>query len=73
MLNRIRRKDYYYDKFHRGFVNTCIAATVVTGTLVLYSAYMYFTRTVPENKLQLEKKEKELLSEGMDFEDTVST
>lgn len=72
MLNRTRSKNYYYDKLHRGFVNICMAATVISGTLVLYSAYMYFTRTVPENKLQLQKKERELLSEGMDLEDTVS-
>lgn len=73
MLNRTKRKEYYYDKLHRGFVNICMAATVLTGTLVLYSTYLYFTRNVPENKLKLQEKEKELLREGMDLEDTVST
>lgn len=73
MLTRTRKKEYYYDKFHRGFVNVCMTITIATGAMLLYSAATYFMYTLPERKLKIQEQEKELLSEGMDLENVPST
>lgn len=73
MLTRIRKKEYYFDKFHRGFVNVCMAVTVMSGAMLLYSAASYFFYTLPERKLKIQEQEKELLREGMDLENVPST
>lgn len=71
MLLRPNRKEYYYDKFHKGFVNVCMAATVISGIALIYSGYLFFTRTIPEHKQLMIEKNKELLEEGKDIEDSV--
>lgn len=71
MLVRTKRKEYYYDKFHRGFVNTCMIATVVAGAAAIYSGYLYYTRVLPQQKLMAQKAENELLKEGEDEENFV--
>ncbi|KAI4499084.1 hypothetical protein M0802_005667 [Mischocyttarus mexicanus] len=73
MLTRRNRKEYFYDKLHRKFVNLCMAVTLITGTMLLYSTVRYFMHTVPENRLKIKEQEEDLLSVGLDLEDVAST
>ncbi|KZC12887.1 hypothetical protein WN55_04404 [Dufourea novaeangliae] len=69
MLPRYKNKEFILDKLHRGFVNCCIAASVVTGSMWLYGVYQYFRYIRPLHKKMRLENEESLLAEGRALED----
>ncbi|XP_017876393.1 uncharacterized protein LOC108622810 [Ceratina calcarata] len=64
MLPKYKKKSFILDKLHRGVVNVCIAATVITGTLLVYKVYAYYRYVRPALKEVQMKAEEDLLEEG---------
>ena len=64
MLPKYRNKEYIFDKLHRGFINVCVATTLVTGTIVAYQVYQYIRYVRPIHKAMQRKAQEELLAEG---------
>ncbi|KAL6443299.1 hypothetical protein ACFW04_002887 [Cataglyphis niger] len=72
-FQRRRRKERFYDKFQRGFVNTCIGITVVSSLFLGYKVYEYFRYIRPLHLAQKKLAQDELLLEGRSIEVESST
>lgn len=71
-FQRRRRKERVYDKFHRGFVNTCMTVTAIATLYLGYKAYEYFRYIRPLHSAQKKLTEEELLREGRSIEESPS-
>lgn len=59
-----------YDKFHRGFVNTCMGITAITCLCLGYKVFQYYRYVRPLQVAQKKLAEDELLLEGRNLEDS---
>ncbi|CAK9799776.1 hypothetical protein ANTPLA_LOCUS2100 [Anthophora plagiata] len=64
MLQRYKKKSFYLDKLHRGFVNVCITVTLVGTALLAVQGYQYFRYVRPAMKEKAMLSNEELLQEG---------
>ncbi|XP_076244619.1 uncharacterized protein LOC143185472 [Calliopsis andreniformis] len=69
MLPKYKSKEYILDKLHRGFVNTCVAVTIISGSMLSYKIYEYIRYVRPLHKTLQLKAQEELLAEGKPLED----
>lgn len=67
---RKRIKEKMYDKFHRGFVKTCMGITGITCLFLGYKVYQYFRYIRPLQVAQKKLAQDELLLEGRNLEDS---
>lgn len=67
---RKRIKERMYDKFHRGFVNTCMGITAVASLYLGYKVYQYYRYIRPLQTAREKLAEDELLLEGRSLEDS---
>lgn len=58
------RVGVYLDYMHKGFVCTCIAATLYGASYLLYKTYNYYANVRPEFQKIKDKANKQLLAEG---------
>uniref|UniRef100_A0A336MZ32 CSON010360 protein n=1 Tax=Culicoides sonorensis TaxID=179676 RepID=A0A336MZ32_CULSO len=52
MLKKHRQTSFLIDKLHKGFVVTCIAATIYGLGVAGFRAYSYFTVTKPAREAE---------------------
>ncbi|CAK9805807.1 hypothetical protein ANTQUA_LOCUS4573 [Anthophora quadrimaculata] len=64
MLQKYKKKSFYLDKLHRGFVKICIGATVIGTMLLVMKGYQYYRYVRPALREKARKSNEELLKEG---------
>ncbi|KOC68164.1 hypothetical protein WH47_03322 [Habropoda laboriosa] len=64
MLHKYKRKNYYLDKLHRGFVTLCMGTTVIGIGIIFVKGYYYYRYIRPAMKEVAMKSNEELLKEG---------
>lgn len=63
-MKKSARKGIYLDYLHKGFVCTCLAATLYAGSYLAFRGYRYIMEVRPENKKVQDAENKKLLTEG---------
>lgn len=63
-MRKIRKTGVYLDYLHKGFVCTCIAASLYGASFITYGIYNYYFNIKPEMQKLVDAENRKLLSEG---------
>lgn len=63
-MKKSPRRNIWVDRFHKGFVYTCLGVTIISTGMLCLKAYDYFVNIKPQLKQQQLLKQNELLAEG---------
>lgn len=64
IIQKQRKVGFYLDYFHKGFVCTCIAATLYGFSYVMYRSFTYYTDVRPQIQKLKDAENRKLLAEG---------
>ncbi|KAH1001435.1 hypothetical protein HUJ04_005456 [Dendroctonus ponderosae] len=63
-MRKVPKGSIIANYLHKGFVNTCIAATVVGSGYMAYRGYVYLTEVRPQFVEKKKLEQQKLLAEG---------
>lgn len=74
-MKKLAKRSVLMDRLHKGFVVTCMGATIISAVYLVFGAYNYFAVYKPVAKQRQILEKQQLLAEGSsdNLKDTAAT